>query len=117
MRHLFPSDSASPLTIDSTAVLVPVYLRLKFPSVIVAGLVYESHSPTSTPGSKACESDTQEEHIFGYPLGATLENSMENVNFGVEEVESGGLLRGPGLHRMPTSVAVDVITRVRSISR
>jgi len=64
-------------------------------------LVQESHSPVSTPSSKACESDTQEERRFGYPHGATPEESMENINFGVGGL--GGLLQEPGPYRVPTS--------------
>ena len=36
VRHLFLPEPASPLMIDSTAILVPVYLRPKFPSAIAA---------------------------------------------------------------------------------
>ena len=34
LGHVFLPESASTLIVDSTAVLVPVYLRPKFPSVI-----------------------------------------------------------------------------------
>ena len=58
------------------------------------------------PGSEVCESDTQEEHRLGYALRATQEDTIENVNFGLEEL--GGLLQGPRLYSVYIS-AVDMM--------
>ena len=59
--------------VDSTAVLVPVYLRPNFSSGIIAGFSVGIPQPASMPGSRVCESDTKEEHRFettpSYPRG------------------------------------------------
>lgn len=60
-----------------------------------------SYSPASTPSTEAWESDSQDEHGFGYPLRRMV--PLENVQFGNEEPAPGGLVRGPELYRMPAS--------------
>ena len=79
--------------IDSTA-LVPVHLRPKLPSLIIAWSSKGIPQPRPTHRSKACESDHQEENRFESTTGHSirLHREVKLVKFGTEVL--GGLLRG-----------------------
>jgi hypothetical protein len=73
------------------------------------------HSPASTPRIETWESDSEDEHEFGYPLQRMV--PLESVELGHEEPESPprGLLRGLYNLKMPVSVSSSTSSHIHFV--